>query len=94
VAQQQKDQKDIFSRLSDRGEDVIGRISEIPGAQKLAETAQQLKDRMDGVPLLIDARMQPQSILYTTLSLFGITCVAVAVMFGIVVVWVRRSGTK
>ena len=55
---------------------------------------QKLTDRLDGVPLLLDARMQTQSILYTTLSLFGITCVAVAVMFGIVVVWVRRSGTK
>jgi hypothetical protein len=53
---------------------------------------QKLRDRMDGVPLLLDARMQTQSILYTTLSLFGITCVAVAVMFGIVIVVVRRSG--
>ena len=53
---------------------------------------QKLTDRMDGVPVLMDARMQTQSILYTTLSLFGITCVAVAVMFGIVVMVVRRSG--
>jgi len=53
---------------------------------------QKLTDRMSGVPLLLDARMQTQSILYTTLSLFGITCVAVAVMFGIVIVVVRRSG--
>jgi hypothetical protein len=53
---------------------------------------QKLTDRMNGVPLLIDARMQTQSILYTTLSLFGITCVAVALMFGIVIVVVRRSG--
>jgi hypothetical protein len=55
---------------------------------------QKLTDRMNGVPLLLDARMQTQSILYTTLSLFGITCVAVALMFGIVVVVVRRSGTR
>ena len=53
---------------------------------------QKLTDRMNGVPLLLDARMETQSILYTTLSLFGITCVAVAMMFGIVVVVVRRSG--
>jgi len=53
---------------------------------------QKLTDRLSGVPLLLDARMQTQSILYTTLSLFGITCVAVAVMFGIVIVVVRRSG--
>ena len=49
---------------------------------------------MEGVPILIDARMQTQSILYTTLSLFGITCVAVALLFGIVVVVVRRSGSR
>ena len=55
---------------------------------------QKLTDRMNGVPLLIDARMQTQSILYTTLSLFGITCVAVALMFGIVIVVVRRSGKE
>jgi hypothetical protein len=55
---------------------------------------QKLADRLNGVPLLLDARMQTQSILYTALSLFGITCVAVAVMFGIVVVVVRRSGSR
>jgi hypothetical protein len=55
---------------------------------------QKLTDRMNGVPLRLDARMQTQSILYTTLSLFGITCVAVAVMFGIVIVVVRRSGSR
>ena len=40
-------QKDIFSRLADRGEDVIGRISEIPGAQRFAESAAQVKERAD-----------------------------------------------
>ena len=53
---------------------------------------QKLSDRIAGVPILLDARMQTQSILYSALSLFGLTCVAVAVMFGIVVVAVRRSG--
>jgi DNA repair ATPase RecN len=42
-----QEQKDIFSRLADRGEDVIGRISEIPGAQRFAESAAQVKERAD-----------------------------------------------
>ena len=55
---------------------------------------QKLTDRMEGVPILIDARMQTQSILYTTLSLFGITCVAVALLFAVVIAVVRRSGSR
>jgi DNA repair ATPase RecN len=39
--------QDIFSRLADRGEDVLGRITEIPGAQRLVETTNQLKERAD-----------------------------------------------
>ena len=39
--------QDIFARLAERGEDVIGRISEMPGAQKLVENANQLKERVD-----------------------------------------------
>jgi hypothetical protein len=39
--------QDLFSKLADRGEDVIGRITDLPGAQKLAESAAQLKDRAD-----------------------------------------------
>lgn len=39
--------QDIFSRLADRGEDVIGRITELPGAQRLAESANQLRERAD-----------------------------------------------
>ena len=42
-----QDQKDIFSRLADRGEDVIGRISEIPGAQRFAESAAQVRVRAE-----------------------------------------------
>jgi hypothetical protein len=44
------------------------------------------------VPIELDARMDQQSILYTTLWLFGITFVAVALAFGVVVVWVVRRG--
>jgi DNA repair ATPase RecN len=39
--------QDIISRLADRGEDVIGRINELPGAQKFIESANQLKERAD-----------------------------------------------
>ena len=39
--------QDILSRLADRGEDVIGRITELPGAQRLAESAAQLKKQGD-----------------------------------------------
>jgi hypothetical protein len=53
---------------------------------------QPLADRLRSVPLVFDAQMRTQSILYSALALFGLTCVAVAVMFGVVVVWVRRSG--
>jgi len=52
---------------------------------------QSLTDRLHGVPIELDARMDPQSILYTTLWLFGITFVAVAIAFGGVIWWVMRA---
>ena len=52
---------------------------------------QPLADRVRGTPLLLDARMDPQSILYRTLWLFGWTFVAVAISFVVVVWWVRRQ---
>jgi hypothetical protein len=53
---------------------------------------QSLADRLHGVPIELDARLDPQSILYTTLWLFGITFVAVAIVFGGVIWWVIRKG--
>jgi hypothetical protein len=53
---------------------------------------QSLDDRRRGKPLTLDARMDPQSILYTTLWLFGGTFAAVAVVFGLVIWWVLRRG--
>jgi hypothetical protein len=55
---------------------------------------QPLADRLRGVPLLLDARMETQSILYRTLWLFGITFIAVAAGFVIVIWWVLRRGAK
>jgi uncharacterized protein YoxC len=39
--------KDLLAMLADRGENVVGRISELPRAQKLLETANTLRDRAD-----------------------------------------------
>src|SRR3954468_19347032 len=55
---------------------------------------QSLSDRLRGVPLEIDARMDRQSILYTTLWLFGLTFFAVAVVFAGVIWWLIRPGRK
>ncbi len=55
---------------------------------------QSLTDRQRGVPLVLDARMETQSILYRTLWLFGWTFVAVAIGFGLVIWWVLRRGPK
>jgi nitrate reductase NapE component len=53
---------------------------------------QPLADRLAGVPVDIDARMETQSILYRTLALFGITILAVVATFGTVLWWiVKRS---
>ncbi len=63
---------------------------------------QPLADRLRGVPVVrdenggvgaLDARMDAQSILYRTLWLFGVTFLAVAVVFVLVIWWVMRRGT-
>jgi hypothetical protein len=59
----------------------------------ILEWEQPLADRLRGVPLVLDARMDPQSILYRTLWLFGLTFIAVAVAFCAVIWWVMRRGT-
>ena len=55
---------------------------------------QSLSERLRGTPVVLDARMDAQSILYTTLWLFGLTFVAVAVVFGAVIWWVVRKKEK
>jgi len=54
---------------------------------------QPLTDRLRGVPLTLDARMDTQSILSRTLWLFGLTFLAVAAAFGAVIWWVMRRGS-
>jgi len=55
---------------------------------------QPLTERLRGEPLSIEARMDAQSILYTTLWLFAITFVAVAAAFAVVIWWVMRRGME
>jgi hypothetical protein len=52
---------------------------------------QSLADRLAGRPLEIEARMETRSILYRTLWLFGATILAVAVMFGLLLLWIVRG---
>jgi hypothetical protein len=53
---------------------------------------QTLADRLAGVPLGIEVRVETQSILYRTLWLFGLMLVLVLVLFGVVITWVLRKG--
>jgi hypothetical protein len=55
---------------------------------------QPLTDRLAGTPLLLEARMQTQSILYRTILLFGGTFLAVAATFVLVIALVLRGGKK
>jgi hypothetical protein len=55
---------------------------------------QPLSDRLRGEPLALDARMQTQSILYRTITLFGLTILLVAATFLFVILAVLRGGKK
>lgn len=52
---------------------------------------QSLAERLGGVPLELETRMETQSILYRTLGLFAVTIVLVAIMFVVVLWWVIRK---
>ena len=51
---------------------------------------QSLANRLRGTPIVLDARMDPESILFGTLWLFGWTFVAVAIAFGFVIWFLVR----
>ena len=51
----------------------------------ILEWEQRLADRLKGVPIDIQAHMEPQSILYSTLLLFGGTVVAAFAALGVVI---------
>jgi hypothetical protein len=54
---------------------------------------QSLRDRLNGKPLMLEARIESESILSRTLLLFGATFLAVAATFGVVIwLFMRRGG--
>jgi hypothetical protein len=53
---------------------------------------QPLSARLRGEPLDVEVRMEPESILYSTLLLFAGTVVAALLTFGLVIWWVVRRG--
>jgi hypothetical protein len=53
---------------------------------------QTLNDRLAGAPIRMEARMDTQSILYRTLSLFGGTFVAALALLAAIVWWLSRKG--
>jgi hypothetical protein len=58
----------------------------------ILEWEQPLASRLESEPLDLRVQMAPESILYTTLMLFGSTVVAAALAFAVVIWWVARRG--
>jgi hypothetical protein len=55
---------------------------------------QPLTDRLNGVPLTAEVHMEPKSILYSTLLLFGSTILAAALTFALILWWVVKRGGR
>jgi hypothetical protein len=55
---------------------------------------QKLADRLDGEPVTIQVKMDPQSILYRTLWLFAGAFTAAALLMVGVVWWIKRKGAR
>jgi hypothetical protein len=60
----------------------------------ILEWEQPLAERLRGVPVSVEVRMETSSILYSTLLLFGSTVVAAALTFGVVLWMVWRRGRE
>jgi hypothetical protein len=60
----------------------------------ILEWEQPLTARLAGEPIEMTVQMEPESILYTTLMLFGMTVVAAALTFATAIFWVARKGQK
>jgi hypothetical protein len=60
----------------------------------ILEWEQPLTERLKGEPLDLEVNMEPESILYTTLLLFGSTIVLAALVFGMVIWGVARHGRE
>jgi hypothetical protein len=55
---------------------------------------QRLTDRLKGVPLVMQVKMDPESILYKTLWLFAGSFVAAVVVLSLLIMWTIRKGRK
>ena len=53
---------------------------------------QALTERLEGVPVDIEVRMDRQSIFRRTMVVFGVSVAAAPVLLGLIVVWVRGKG--
>jgi hypothetical protein len=60
----------------------------------ILEWEQPLVERLKSVPVRVEVNMEPDSILYTTLLLFGTTIVLAAIAFGVVIWRVARHGRE
>jgi hypothetical protein len=60
----------------------------------ILEWEQSLRARLEGTPIDVQVNMEPDSILYTTLLLFGTTVVLAGVTFGVVIWRVARGGRR
>jgi hypothetical protein len=58
----------------------------------ILEWEQPLQARLQGEPLDLEVHLQPETILYTTLLLFGATILAAAAAFAAVIWWLVRRG--
>jgi hypothetical protein len=58
----------------------------------ILEWEQPLSDRLAGKPVDIEVHLAPDSILYTTMMLFGSTVIAAAVAMAIAIWWIARRG--
>ena len=65
-----------------------------PGIPAEILQIQPLLQRLEGVPIDLEVRMEPQSILRNTLLLFVATIVAAAATFAVVIWWVVRRGRR
>ena len=60
----------------------------------ILEWEQPLAERLTGRPVDVEVHLASESILYTTLLLFGSTIIAAAVAFALVVWWIARRGRE
>ena len=60
----------------------------------ILEWEQPLRDRLAGAPLDLQVHVDTESILFTTLTLFGMAILAAALTFALVIWWIARRGRE